>query len=437
MITIKLPYTANDEFKDFLKILRKQYTSVIHWSYNRFKEGLKEKDIRLFSKHLNHIENLDSWFIQSAIYDGKGIFQRNGQEKVIFGGRGNLKRRFLNKITNEQWKELRLENICSIGESPQKGNRKFDLQIIEENKIIFKPSKKNHFELKLPKLNKELKKKLYILQEKAENKEIPVTISLNEQYIYLTFDEIIYLKREERKFIQNRVLAIDLNPNYIGYSILDWKDEDHFEIVEKCLFDLKYFNQKTGKSSTSKEQKYLNNKLKNETIEISKFLIQKALHYQVEQIVVEDLNIKSKENNKGKTFNRLVNNRWLRNLFIGNLRKRCRIENIKLKEVHPAYSSFIGNLLYSNDKTPDPIASSIELSRRSLYDFYPKLNLSGLFLRWKDVVIEDKFDSWKKLYDFIVKKSKLKYRFPLEEGKFSKVFSLRNIKSNITLYSFI
>lgn len=68
--------------------------------------------------------------------------ERNGHEKVIFGGRGNLKRRFLNKITNEQWKELRLENICSIGESPQKGNRKFDLQIIEENKIIFKPSKK-------------------------------------------------------------------------------------------------------------------------------------------------------------------------------------------------------------------------------------------------------------------------------------------------------
>ena len=128
-----------------------------------------------------------------------------------------------------------------------------------------------------------------------------------------------------------------------------------------------------------------------------------------------------------------MNNRWLRNLFIGNLRKRCRIENIKLKEVHPAYSSFIGNLLYSNDKTPDPIASSIELSRRSLYDFYPKLNLSD---RWKELV-KDKFDSWKKLYDFIVKKSKLKYRFPLEEGKFSKVFSLRNIKSNITLYSFI
>ncbi len=92
------------------------------------------------------------------------------------------------------------------------------------------------------------------------------------------------------------------------------------------------------------------------------------------------------------------------------------------------------NFLY---KTPDPIASSIELSRRSLYDFYPKLNLSGLFLRWKDVVLKDKFDSWKKLYDFIVKKSKLKYRFPFEETKFSKVFSLRNINSNITLYSFI
>ena len=68
------------------------------------------------------------------------------------------------------------------------------------------------------------------------------------------------------------------------------------------------------------------------------------------------------------------------------------------------------------------------------YDFYPKLNLSGLFLRWKDIVLKDKFDSWKKLYDFIVKKSKLKYRFPLEEGKFSKVFSLRNINSNIYIH---
>ncbi len=46
------------------------------------------------------------------------------------------------------------------------------------------------------------------------------------------------------------------------------------------------------------------------------------------------------------------------------------------------------------------------------------------------------YSSWKELFE-IFKKSKLKYRFPLEEGKFSKVFSLRNINSNIILYSFI
>lgn len=40
-------------------------------------------------------------------------------------------------------------------------------------------------------------------------------------------------------------------------------------------------------------------------------------------------------------------------------------------EINPAYSSVIGNLLYSDDKTPDPILSSIEIARRA-YKKYEK-----------------------------------------------------------------
>ena len=36
----------------------------------------------------------------------------------------------------------------------------------------------------------------------------------------------------------------------------------------------------------------------------------------------------------------------------------------ELVEVNPVYSSFIGNLLYGSENTPDMIASSIEISRR-------------------------------------------------------------------------
>ena len=36
----------------------------------------------------------------------------------------------------------------------------------------------------------------------------------------------------------------------------------------------------------------------------------------------------------------------------------------ELVEVNPVYSSFIGNLLYGSENTPDMIASSIEIARR-------------------------------------------------------------------------
>jgi len=81
-----------------------------------------------------------------------------------------------------------------------------------------------------------------------------------------------------------------------------------------------------------------------------------------------------------------------------------------------------------------------ENNKDSNNKFYPSLiKVEDLYDRWKkttDQMFTHTYSSWKELFE-IFKKSKLKYRFPLEEGKFSKVFSLRNINSNITLYSFI
>jgi len=84
---------------------------------------------------------------------------------------------------------------------------------------------------------------------------------------------------------------------------------------------------------------------------------------------MEDLNIESKDSGKGKRFNRLVNNQWNRNSFANNLEKRCNIFGIKLLKVKPEYSSFIGNFLFRTLNLPDPVLSSIEISRRG-YEFY-------------------------------------------------------------------
>ena len=43
---------------------------------------------------------------------------------------------------------------------------------------------------------------------------------------------------------------------------------------------------------------------------------------------LEELNIKSKDNKKGKKFNRLVNNVWNRDKLVKNIKKRCNVYSI-------------------------------------------------------------------------------------------------------------
>lgn len=48
-------------------------------------------------------------------------------------------------------------------------------------------------------------------------------------------------------------------------------------------------------------------------------------HYRCSIFAIEDLNIKSKDLDKGKKFNRLCNSNWCRNKLVNNLQKWCNI----------------------------------------------------------------------------------------------------------------
>ena len=86
-------------------------------------------------------------------------------------------------------------------------------------------------------------------------------------------------------------------------------------------------------------------------------------------VSIEDLNIKSKDKDKGKDYNALCNNHWLRTTFCNQLRKRTNIHKITLLEVKPQYSSFIGNFLFRSLNLPDMVLASIEISRRG-YEYF-------------------------------------------------------------------
>ena len=167
--------------------------------------------------------------------------------------------------------------------------------------------------------------------------------------------------------------------------------------------------------------------------------------YNVDFLFIEDLSIKSKDNKKGKTFNRLVNNSWKRNLFVNNLKKRCKLLGISLFEVNPVYSSLIGNMIYND--IPDPICASMEIARRGYEciilktkQFLPDFvsNVSLLPCQWKDVVVENDIETWKDLFGFI-KNSRLKYRVSLDDSNvFRKFYSHKSgVSRFIDLYSFV
>lgn len=433
MIAIKLPIKNQINIDDYLR----EFNSCIRFSYNRFVEGLLEKDIRQLIKLKNLYSTLDSWFIQCAIRESQSWFKKVPNGKLIFGGKRNFELRSQNKISKEQLKELRLHPICIQGEAPQKGNRKFDLDI-ENNKIIFKPKRGDKIEIQLPNLRNNHKRNLLLLEEYSNKNEIPFTIRLSNKEICIIFDEKI-LKENIKPLNSNRVLGIDLNPNYIGWSVLEFNKDDNFKVIKTGVIENIELNKKLKVSSNDLLQINQNNKKTFEIFEVSKFLISQALHFNCYKIVVEELQILTKNHKKGKSFNRLVNNCWNRNKLINNLNKRCNISGIEFVEVNPVYSSFIGNVLYGK-QYPDMVASSIEISRRGFHKwqknwFYPKLievnDLSNLWKEEKDLI----YKNWIELFNVITKTLKLNYRSSLNDFKF-RVFRLNNIKSKINLYCF-
>ena len=426
MKTIKLKIMNNIDLNYELKT----YNSVVHFAYNRFHddETVKEKDVR---SQVNQLfkGKLNSWLLQCAIKDGKAIQERHCNKKVVFGGKLLYKRYLRKLITKEEFIKQRQLPLSSQGEMLQKGNRMFDFHF--DNKLlIFKVSKKKHIDIQLGNIHKKLQKELNKLNELCYDKKATVSIRLNNEYIWITYDE--KLLNNSMKFDclkDNRVMGLDLNPNYIGLSIIEFNKKDNFKVLHKQVFELKGLTDKN----------ISNNKRHYELIKICHTINGLINYWKCKKLSIEDLNIKQSDKGQGKGFNRLCNNVWDRSLVSNKLMMLSNIYGYKLVKVNPAYSSFIGNLVYGNSETPDMIAASIEIARRGYkkYEkkwFYPAFDVDCLDEQWKQTLTGVK--DWKNAF-LKIKNSKVKYRVLLNDVIQNAVFSKFNRKSKITIYSFI
>jgi hypothetical protein len=403
--------------------------------------------VRMVQKNMKHIEFLDFSLLRCAVF--KASFLKDNK-KVIFGSR-----KLFNALKFFKYKQnpkVSLEELQKKfhekkynrplflrGSSHDPcGNRKAELDIIDNNSVILKFNKDTHVEVKLPQLNKKHLAHLSKLQDLCAENKACFSLEVNNEYIYIIFEESYIKNPKSHKSIENRILSLDLNPNYIGLSICDWSGENK-NLIYKEIIDI-------IKLSTLKQDSYKKHKRDYETSEVNKRVIELAQHYQCELIVFEKLGIESQDWTRGKCFNRLVNNCWNRTKLIQNLIKRCNIAGIKYHDVPAAYSSFIGQM--QNETEYDSIAASLELSRRA-YVFnkaikekhkkirnilFPIFNVSVLPTRWKERALDEGIKSWKELY-YSLKKSKSRYRFLFVREKFKGIsFSLNSNKSLVEIH---
>ena len=459
MITVKLKYKASEESRNLIHEYMRQYSICLRFIFNRITDNpsLTQKKLTELSGTINGIDLLDSWFRQSSIYDAKSLrkqIDETGGGSVVFGGRKNFVKRCKGLISHEEWSEMRMSKMCSIGEALNKTNRKFRVNL-SENVIIFQPDRKTRIRLEIPNAIRGEYARILRQAEYAQDHNLfPVTYRLDTDYVYITLDETNAFGRKVNNFVENRVFAIDMNPNYIGWTVVDWKDEDRYNIIDHGTISIKKINdldvslRKRHTASDDPIKLYVANKRDHEIFEISKRLVDTAFHYSCQLFVIEDLDMKSKDCGKGKRFNKLVNNNWCRDKLVNNLVKRCNIFSIKFIRVKPQYSSFIGNIVFRSENLPDMELASIEISRRG-FEFYTQY-VSKTRPTRKNIVqpnINNRYgtmvsksleefgyrDGYSDLVDLYRKLKKLdvKYRLSLDQAGcgFSRLFSAKSMIS--------
>lgn len=415
---IEQKLTFDEQNKNELEKLEKELLEY------EFKEGLQGR--RRKFKVNKKIKNIKSSIGREITFGTRELIKRisflsNPISKNILK---NLSSDEIQKIEQQkienleeykkEYKNSRLLSLYIVGETLSKSNRKFDFDF-ENKKMIFKPK----YGTKIPiefYCGKGQYEQLCNLQSMIGKKQgeagIPISVRLSNEYVWITFDEeklngfafneteyfkelktipkknkqerkdcyIKWIREQESRMllgkIKDRFISFDLNPEYIGFSILDKVNESDLKIIHKECISFENLNIKLGLSSTDLAQIKQNNKRIHELREVWQYIFNIAKHYQVSNCSIEDLEFQEKSvNENSKEANRKTKNLWHRTLTTNSIKKYCNTIGIKLIPVNPCYSSFIGNIKHNYF---DPVSSAIEIGRRGITkylkgSFYPTL----------------------------------------------------------------
>ena len=329
-----------------------------------------------------------------------------------------------------QFSENRIVSLFIVGEAHKKGNRNFDFSRLADGIIIYEANRYNHIEIKI-KVTKWNRPLLLKLQKLAMDCMIPISVHLSTDNISLLYDESFlngyefketemkreikdirkkdlddeetkrivnecrikyHIEQENRMLVGkkvNRYISIDMNPTNIGYVVFDVIKGDEIKIIEIGEFDMSLLATRLGVANNHYKQLKQNNKRKYELTIVLKKLFNIANHYGCSRFVIEKLNTEYKDGEEfSKEANRKIKNLWNKELTLQIIRRRCSVDGIKLIEVNPCYSSFIGNVQHPYE---DAASAACEIGRRGTQQYIK----NGKFY---PTVTDEDIDTLKRLF---------------------------------------
>ncbi len=432
MQTISTKYTVSDEDKKSILRWKSIYSSIVRSAYTLSKSH-NINDVKQIIDQRFQSTNIGSWLTHMAVREGLDIRSTHEDKKIIFGGKKDFIRRQKNLITNEEWRLKRLRPLFSSGETRASGNRIFRLS--EDGSICWMTINRQTIELRLADLRGNWNRLIKQIAILAKANEISLTFRLDHKFLHISFDEkdlrklppgvslqmakdhdadigLIRKKGRPRQanYIppktkniygirpvhhewkeqivckNNRAVGIDINPNWIGITAVEFKplnptDLNNLKNIKILDYRLIHFG--LGQQDNKHVMRELLAKTNEKIINLCR-------SWNVGVVYHENGLGRLRAGGRNRSLNRLING-WGRQVLLSNLQRKCNLANIQLKGVWGGYSTTIGNLSF---EIPDACAAAGEIARRGHKVFIsndyknviPRFDVDSLTDIWKKAV---------------------------------------------------
>jgi IS605 OrfB family transposase len=273
--------------------------------------------------------------------------------RVIFGGKENFYKRLKGKITNEEWKDLRSNQLYARGDKSKKGNLNIRLVYDDHTNQWYveianpleqqkgKHAPRLRFPVSVPEKYEEEIIDLIMGEPvgvNAKGKPIieyqPYTVEIKRKnggyYVYLIYEEEVYGREltYDEPIQAERIAGMDINIDRIAVSIVS-KQGNFLQSKVFYCHELEYVRA---------------NKRNNIVGETVRDVYDWLLQENVGAVVIENIQLRQRHDTD-KRFNRLTHHFKKKKLTDTIIRRGMRL-GFRIKKVNPAYTSVIGRFKY-------------------------------------------------------------------------------------------